>query len=149
MENNIQTELEKYKKVTKTIYIGAIIVALAAAVISYIVTSSDMEPTNNTIFQSIAILMMLAVIPLSLKYYKKKFVEITEESSSSEKEKIRDITKQYIIKTIANLCVMQIIAFAYACTKDASMLYCELIIGIVILFFCKPDQLEINEEVQQ
>ena len=122
---------------------------MAVAIVGYIIAGLDLWAIKNTIPQSIAILMMLAVIPISLKFSKKKFDEILSNTQYPEKWKIQQLAKLYILKAVTDLLVMTILATVYAITKDTSILYCELIVGIVLIFFCKPDKLEINEEVEQ
>ncbi|MCQ2217004.1 MAG: hypothetical protein MJZ33_00790 [Paludibacteraceae bacterium] len=143
MTTELQEELKNHKKRTTMAYILILINALAAAAAGFFIKGIELEATTNTAIQSIAILLMLAVIPFSLKFYKKKFDEAL---ASNLTDKIRYIINIYIIKLCANDIVMIVLALAYAATKDQSLLYCELICAIVILFFCKPDKLEIKEE---
>lgn len=145
MEERIETELKHYKKQSRMAYLLILANAAAAFAAGFFIKGIEFDTATNTAIQSIAILLLLTVIPLSLKLYKKKFDEAPEDDLA---EKIRYISNIYLLKLCAINFVAFSLAIAYAVTKDQSILYCELICAIVLLFFCKPDALEINQENQ-
>ena len=93
--------------------------------------------------QSMAILLTMACIPLSLKLYAsklKKIVEIDDQTS---------FLKAYTLNTLLRVIILGFAVvvdlITYCVTQDAKMLICTLIV-LVATFFCYPSKKRIYME---
>lgn len=142
-KNETLEEMERYhKQAKKTHAIFSFALIAFALAKGFTAEDAGLEVETKTTLQTIATLLLLIVTPLSLKLYKKAFEEYPEDDL---RKKIRHISKLQMYRLCANTAVMFFLILMYSLTADPSFLYCEAISAIVILFFCRPDSLEVNE----
>ena len=137
--------IAKQEETTNKIYrysLSSIIVISMLALFFLKPSQAIVNENTAIIIQSIAILAMMIVIPLSLKLYKMKLDSIPTISNREQLQKIKNL---YTTKLAANMGVALFCISAYILTKDTSMLYCCVISFLILIFFCKPDNIETKE----
>ncbi|MCQ2193766.1 MAG: hypothetical protein MJZ28_02320 [Paludibacteraceae bacterium] len=147
MEANQKEKIDFYNSSTKLTYFAILIGGILATFLSYKFDKvGSFEPATIIMFQSISMLLMLAVIPLSLKYYKKACGDI---SALPHEEKVPTLLKAFTIRILANTIVLLLLNIVFLFTKDTSIFLCEVISLIVILFFCKPTHLAEEDLIEE
>ena len=144
--------LKQEIRVMNRLYFGFIAIAIIFGGLFYYMHQLSGNVFNSeecTIIQSIAMLIMLAAIPFSLKLYKKK-TEATAIPSEVSNEAKLVYLKQWFIIRIYILEMTSIVLFlSYYLAGSNSLLICAGITLMFLVFFCKPNEQELKEKLEE
>lgn len=140
--------LKQISQVYYYIYTATIL----TTVIGYVITMNDYNPIpmnspTGIALKSIVILYMMISIPLGLSLFARRTKKCQE--IEAENLKFQTYKKAAILRIIligAGL-IGSIIVF-YILRTDVSLIYCAGISAIILLFFCKPTEAKIINDLK-
>jgi len=134
------------KKLSIFYYSVFILAVLFAVIFGYFFRENNLVITNNLIidvFNSILIVYMLIIIPLSLKIFSTKVKKIAQIDDENEKIAKYSFLAKIRIALIADIVFLGIFAFFILQKTDIQTPQYDFLyiagIGIIALFFCKPN----------
>ena len=142
--------MKPLQKKLSIFYYSVFILTVLFAVIGYFFRENNLVITNNLIIdilKSIIIVYMLIIIPLSLKIFSTKVKKIAQINDENEKFAKYSFLAKIRIALIADIVFWGIFAFFILQKTDIQTVQYDFLyiagIGIIALFFCKPNTNEI------
>jgi len=141
---NINKEMEKTVKKIAQVYYYIYTATILTTIVGYMATMNNYDPIpmNDPLgitLKSIVILYMIISIPLALAGFHRQTKKII--AIEDEREKFKAYQKSATIRLLlVGIGLIGSIIVFFLIRTDASLIYSALISAIILLFFCKPTE---------
>ncbi len=108
--------------------------------------SEPVTDIANQVISTIAILVMLVGLPVSMKFY---HVRTTEKIPEGKDEKTLEkyLCNLFLLRLIVVLMALILNYVAYALFSSSSSIYCVFICMVALFFFCMPNKEELKSRL--
>jgi len=114
---------------------------LIGVLLLFLIPNGIIDASLSVNLQSVAILILLACIPLALWLYNKKLVSATLPDDTNLQ--IASIRQWFIVRLTLVEAAFLFNIIVYALTRNNSLLFCCGIAFLILLFLCRPNKNEI------
>lgn len=141
---DVNKDMEKTVKKIAQVYYYIYTATILSTIVGYMTTMNNYDPIPmngplGIILKSVVILYTIISIPLALAGFHRKTKKIM--AIEDEREKFKAYQKSATIRLLlVGIGLIGSIIVFFLIRTDASLIYCAGISAIILLFFCKPTE---------